>query len=44
MMPKKKSKDITWNLKYELAVATMTLCLHMFPTVQVCAGLCSPGE
>lgn len=49
MMPKKKkkvrSKDITWNLKNELAIATMTFCLRTFPTGQVFTGVGAPeGE
>lgn len=44
MMPKKKSEDITWNLKNELAVATMTFCLHVFLAVQVFTGVCASGE
>lgn len=41
MMPKKKSEDITWNLKNVLAVATMTFCLHMFLAAQVSTGACA---
>lgn len=44
MMPKTKSEDITWNLKNELAVATMMFCFNIFLAIQVFTGVCASGE
>lgn len=44
MMPRKKSEDNTWNLRNDLAVATVTFHLRSFLTVQGLAGACAPGE